>query len=99
MRFSEHELVRYSRQMLLSDVGGRGQERLRNASANAASELEALYLAAAGVGRLRVPDGLIAAAVQALNPLVTVEVDGSLPHAADDGPLKALQTLRQVIGP
>ncbi len=74
MRFSEDEIRRYSRQLVLADVGGHGQERLRAATRTAASEVEALYLAAAGVGTLLVPSAAIAEAVRALNPLVRVEV-------------------------
>lgn len=74
MRFSDDEIRRYARQMVLREVGGVGQQRLRAATATAHSELEALYLAAAGVGCVRVPSDAIAAAVRALNPLVRVEV-------------------------
>jgi adenylyltransferase/sulfurtransferase len=74
LRFSDEELRRYSRQMILPEVGGLGQARLRSARATAGSELEALYLAGAGVGHLTVPTNEIAEAVRALNPLVDVSV-------------------------
>jgi len=74
MRFSDEEIRRYARQIVLPEVGGAGQEKLREATIAAASEVEALYLAAAGVGTLVVPSAEIAAAVRALNPLVRVEV-------------------------
>jgi molybdopterin/thiamine biosynthesis adenylyltransferase len=74
MRFSDEEIRRYARQIVLPEVGGAGQEKLREATIAAASEVEALYLAAAGVGTLVVPSAEIAAAVGALNPLVRVEV-------------------------
>jgi len=74
MRFSDEEIRRYARQIVLPEVGGAGQEKLREATIAAASEVEALYLAAAGVGTLVVPSAEVAAAVRALNPLVRVEV-------------------------
>jgi molybdopterin/thiamine biosynthesis adenylyltransferase len=85
-RFSDNEIRRYSRQMVLPEVGGVGQERLRAASATATSELEALYLAAAGVGTLVVPDAAAAEAVRALNPLVAVRVAPvAAPAPRDEG--------------
>ena len=60
MRFSDEEIRRYARQMVLREVGGVGQELLRAATATARSELEALYLAAAGVGTVFVPTAAIA---------------------------------------
>jgi len=81
MQFSDEEIRRYSRQIVLAEVGGAGQRRLRAATVTAASEVEALYLAAAGVGRIIVPTEAIAEAVRALNPLVRAEV-GNVP--ADD---------------
>ena len=74
MRFSDEEIRRYSRQIVLPEVGGAGQEKLRAATVTAASEAEALYLAAAGVGTIVVPSDEIAQATRALNPLVRVEV-------------------------
>jgi molybdopterin-synthase adenylyltransferase len=74
MRFSDEEIRRYARQIVLPEVGGAGQEKLRAATIAAASEVEALYLAAAGVGTIVVPSAEIAAAVRALNPLCRVEV-------------------------
>jgi adenylyltransferase/sulfurtransferase len=73
-RFSDAEVRRYSRQMALAEVGGVGQERLRAARLAADSEIEALYLAAAGVGTLSVPSSAIAEAVRSLNPLVKIEL-------------------------
>jgi adenylyltransferase/sulfurtransferase len=58
---SEAELQRYSRQIVLREVGPAGQRRLRDASvavvgAGGLGSASLLYLAAAGVGRLTVID-------------------------------------------
>ena len=59
--FSEQEIQRYSRQILLREVGGTGQARLRAASvliigAGGLGSPAALYLAAAGIGRIGLID-------------------------------------------
>jgi len=87
VRFSDEEIRRYARQIVLPELGGGGQEALRAATATAASEVEALYLAAAGVGTIVVPSEAIAEAARALNPLVRVEV-GNVP-AGGDGVVEA----------
>ncbi|HEX6493741.1 MAG TPA: HesA/MoeB/ThiF family protein [Candidatus Dormibacteraeota bacterium] len=58
---TEDELLRYSRQIVLREVGGRGQLRLRSASiaivgAGGLGSPAVLYLAAAGAGRLTIID-------------------------------------------
>ena len=59
--FSEAEIQRYSRHILLDQVGGTGQARLRAASvlligAGGLGSPLALYLAAAGIGRIGIVD-------------------------------------------
>jgi adenylyltransferase/sulfurtransferase len=59
--FSEVEIQRYSRHILLKEVGGTGQARLRAASvliigAGGLGSPAALYLAAAGIGRIGLVD-------------------------------------------
>ena len=62
MNFSPEEVERYARHLVLSDVGGPGQQRLKAATvvivgAGGVGSPAALYLAAAGVGTLRIIDG------------------------------------------
>jgi molybdopterin/thiamine biosynthesis adenylyltransferase len=102
VRFSDDEIRRYGRQMVLAEVGGWGQERLHAARATAASELEALYLAAAGLGHIEVSSPAIAAAVTALNPNVIVTVSAKQPDSgveigAETAALAALETLKTVL--
>ncbi|MDR3631779.1 MAG: HesA/MoeB/ThiF family protein [Desulfocapsaceae bacterium] len=60
--FSKEQLERYSRQILLKDIGVNGQERLRSArillvGVGGLGSPVSLYLAAAGVGTLGLIDG------------------------------------------
>src|SRR5690349_17703604 len=99
MRFSDEEIRRYARQIVLPEVGGAGQEKLRQATIAAASEVEALYLAAAGVGTIVVPSAEIAAAVRGLNPLVRVEVGNVAPAnvSVEQAALFAWKALKETL--
>lgn len=62
MSFSPDEVERYARHLVLAEVGGPGQQRLKAANvlivgAGGVGSPAALYLAAAGVGTLRIIDG------------------------------------------
>jgi molybdopterin/thiamine biosynthesis adenylyltransferase len=61
MAFSAEELERYRRHILLKEIGGPGQQRLKAArvamlGAGGLGAPAALYLAAAGIGQLRIID-------------------------------------------
>ncbi|MDG6093577.1 molybdopterin-synthase adenylyltransferase MoeB [Acetobacter sp. AN02] len=61
MQLNEDQITRYSRHILLPEVGGTGQEKLLSSSvliigAGGLGSPVALYLAAAGVGRLGLAD-------------------------------------------
>jgi molybdopterin-synthase adenylyltransferase len=58
---SEDEQIRYRRQLIMPEIGVRGQDRLRQATVMIAGlgglgSICAFYMAAAGVGRLRIID-------------------------------------------
>ena len=60
--FNEEQIRRYSRHIILPEVGGKGQRKLLNSSillvgAGGLGSPAALYLAAAGIGRLGIIDG------------------------------------------
>jgi molybdopterin/thiamine biosynthesis adenylyltransferase len=81
MDLSDAQIERYSRQILLREVGGEGQERILAARVLVAgggllSAITARYLAAAGVGELGLVGGAagdrLAAEIRGLNPDIRV---------------------------
>lgn len=61
MTLTEEQIERYSRQIILPDVGGKGQEKLLNAKvlivgAGGLGSPAALYLASAGIGKIGIVD-------------------------------------------
>jgi adenylyltransferase/sulfurtransferase len=61
MEFSQDELLRYNRQLIIPDIGEEGQRKIRNAKIFVAGvgglgSISSYYLAAAGIGRLRIVD-------------------------------------------
>lgn len=62
MEFSDDEVERYARQLVLAEVGGQGQQKLKAAKVlivgcGGVGGPVALYLAAAGVGQITLIDG------------------------------------------
>ena len=62
MNLTEEQIERYSRHIILQDVGGQGQEKILNSKVliigtGGLGAPAALYLAAAGVGTLGIIDG------------------------------------------
>ncbi|MCK4847065.1 MAG: molybdopterin-synthase adenylyltransferase MoeB [Deltaproteobacteria bacterium] len=62
MDFTEEQIERYSRHIILPEVGGKGQEKLLNAKvfvlgAGGLGSPALMYLAAAGIGTLGIADG------------------------------------------
>jgi len=70
---TEQQIERYSRQIVLPQLGGRGQERLLSAAIavvghGPTSTAAATYLAAAGIGNLMIAEPSLRSDVEGLNP-------------------------------
>lgn len=80
MSLTEQDILRYSRHIILPEVGGRGQRRIKAAAVlvaglGAAGSAAALYLVAAGVGRLTLWDPA---------PLSEADLEQALGHERGD---------------
>lgn len=92
------DVARYRRHLVLEHVGPDGQGRLSAATLVADDELEALYLAAAGIGALTVPSRAIADRVHALRPDLRPTVGSQLvERSARAASEAALAKLRAVL--
>lgn len=94
MAFTEEQLVRYSRHIILTEVGGKGQKKIGQAKvlvvgAGGLGSPIALYLAAAGVGTL----GFIDADVVDLSNLQRQVIH----HTSDIGRPKVLSAQEKIV--
>jgi len=74
---SDAQIERYSRQIIVAEIGAAGQERLLSTACavlgrSALAATAARYLAGAGVGRVAVQDDALASELRALNPEIAV---------------------------
>ncbi|MCR5878106.1 HesA/MoeB/ThiF family protein [Phenylobacterium sp. J367] len=86
MSFTDEEVERYARHLVLREVGGPGQQKLKNASvlivgAGGLGSPAALYLAAAGVGSIFLADPDVVDASNLQRQVIYVEEDIALPKA------------------
>ncbi len=84
--FSEDEIERYARHLMLKEIGGEGQQRLKQATVTLAGlgglgGTAGQYLAAAGVGRLRLvdPDTVSLSNLQRQVPYETADLNAPKP--------------------
>ncbi len=85
--FTGEEIARYARQLVLPDIGGPGQQRLKAAGvlivgAGGLGSPLALYLAAAGVGRLTIVDDDAVALSNLQRQVIYATADIGRPKAA-----------------
>ena len=104
---TDAQIERYSRQIILPEVGGRGQERLLAARLTVLAEIDDLtpalnYLVGAGVGSIRLDSpagseaiGRVASEMRELNP--DVRVEAAAPGSASDETLLILVGTERII--
>src|SRR4249919_1217221 len=86
MAFTDAEIERYARHLVLREVGGPGQQKLKSASvlivgAGGLGSPAALYLAAAGVGALFIADPDVVDASNLQRQILYAEADVGKPKA------------------
>ena len=82
--FTDEELERYSRHIILQDVGIEGQEKIANSKvlvigAGGLGSPVALYLAAAGVGEIGIVDGDVVDLSNLQRQVIHTTADVSVP--------------------
>lgn len=104
MEFSDAEVERYARHLVLREVGGPGQQRLKAATvmivgAGGLGAPASLYLAAAGVGRLILVDPDVVDASNLQRQVIYAEADVGRPKVeASADRLRALNPFVEVTG-
>lgn len=109
MQFSDAELDRYARQLVLREIGGAGQQKLKAArvlivGAGALGSPAALYLASAGVGEIGLADPDVVAVSNLQRQILFGEgdigrtkVEAGAARLADLNPFVAVQALLVVV--
>jgi molybdopterin/thiamine biosynthesis adenylyltransferase len=93
LALSPDETIRYRRQLILPEIGSRGQQRLKRATIMIAGlgglgSLSAFYMAAAGVGHLKIVD---------VDRVAAHNLNRQILHATDDiGQLKTASALARL---
>jgi len=111
MSFSDEEVERYARHLVLREIGGQGQQKLKAArilivGAGGLGAPAALYLAAAGVGRIALADpdhvslsNLQRQVIYGTQDLAAMKVDAAAARLASINPNTAVDALTLTVTP